>query len=259
MLLALGDDVFAPLLEDSLLGAGVLLHRVRSEKPTGAALICVSDDAENAITVAQGANSSLRPEDLPDLSGIAALLLQLETPIDTVTSYAKAARAAGVRVILNAAPAQTLAADLLAAVDILVVNEEELAAVAGREGSIHELLISLDLPCVIATLGARGACMIDDGTFLLQPAFQVSPVDTTAAGDTFCGVLAATLCHGHDLRLALRAACAAAALATTRAGAQSSIPERVEVEGLLKDGVEIAVSDFNLAVHCGLAPGTPTS
>lgn len=259
MLVALGEDVFAPLLENSLRSAEVTLHKVRSEMPTGAALICVSDDAENAITVAPGANSSLRPGDLPDLSKFDTLVLQLETPIETVTAYAKAARAAGVRVILNAAPAQRLAGDLLASLDMLVVNEEELATVAGHDGSIQELLMGLDLPCVVATLGARGACMLDRGQLHLQPAFQVEPVDTTAAGDTFCGVLAAALCRGEDSHSALRTACAAAALTTTLPGAQSSIPHREEVEAFLRDRAELRESKSDLALHCALAPASRIS
>jgi ribokinase len=253
MLAAFGDDVFAPLLEDSLVGAGVALHKVRSDKPTGAALICVSDDAENAITVAPGANASLAPADLPGLSGTDALLLQLETPIETVTAYAKTASAAGVRVILNAAPARPLPADLLQAIDILVVNEEELALVAGREGSIADRLRAIDIPCIVVTLGSRGACAIDSGAFRLQPAFAVEAVDTTAAGDTFCGALAAALCGGAALPDALQLACAAAALATTRVGAQSSIPTRADVEQLIARGGPASQVHDLLAEHCGLA------
>jgi ribokinase len=252
MLVALGQDLFAPLLEQSLANAGVTLHKIQSDKPTGAALICVSDDAENAITVAPGANSSLGPEDLPNLAGLDGLVLQLETPLQTVTAYAKAARVAGVRVFLNAAPAQALPAELLSAVDILIVNEDELAAVAGREGAVAELLSGLDIPCVVATLGGRGACAFADGNFLIQPAFAVAPVDTTAAGDTFCGVLAAALCGGESLKGALRAACGAAALATTRPGAQSSIPSRAEVEALLLAGEPDDEAVAALTAYCGL-------
>ncbi|MBA3676857.1 MAG: ribokinase [Sphingosinicella sp.] len=253
MLVALGNDVFAPLLETSLTGAGITLHRVRSGAPTGAALICVSDNAENAITVAPGANMSLRPGDLPDLTGIDGLLLQLETPLPTVIAYARAAHAHGVRVILNASPAQLLPAELLAAIDVLVVNEDELSAIGGAEGTIAEQLARLDVPCVVATLGARGACARSDGQFYLQPAVAVTPVDTTAAGDTFCGVLAASLCAGESLATGLSTACAAAGLAATRMGAQSSIPTRAEVEAVPDRADAETAALAGLAAYCGVA------
>ena len=141
MLLALGNDAFAVPLEASLKDAGVRLHIKRSsDQPTGTAFICVSDDAENAITVAPGANNTLLPSDMVDLQGFSYLVMQLETPINTVLAYAKAARASGVKVVLNAAPAQPLSPEMLAALDILVVNEGELAVVSGHAGSIEEAL-----------------------------------------------------------------------------------------------------------------------
>ncbi len=98
---ALGNDAFAAPIEDSLRTAGVELDVVRAEQPTGTAFICVSDDAENAITVAPGANSALAPAHLPALAGAGYLLMQLETPLETVADYARAARAAGVSVALQ--------------------------------------------------------------------------------------------------------------------------------------------------------------
>jgi len=259
MLLALGDDSVASLLESSLIEAGVVLHVVWSERPTGAALITVSDCAENAITVAPGANASLAPAHLPDLSRVDTLVLQLETPLPTVIAYARAARAAGVRVILNAAPARVLPTDLLSSIDVLVVNEDELSVIAGPAGSIVERLGRVDVPCVVATLGSRGACAMRDGQLHLQPPFDVTPVDTTAAGDTFCGVLAAGLSAGADFPEALTAACAAAALSTTRAGAQSSIPDRAEVEAAVAEGRTRHADAAVLADFCAQTPPTPAA
>ncbi|HEY0233033.1 MAG TPA: ribokinase [Dokdonella sp.] len=260
MLLALGDDAFAVPIEDSLHGAGVALHLVRvADCATGMAFVCVSDRAENAITVAPGANAALRPADLPALDGIGHLLLQLETPIDSVLAYARAARAAGVGVVLNAAPARALPAGLLAVVDVLIVNEGELAAISGCSGDIASALACIDVACVIVTLGERGCCARADGRIVLQPAFAVDAVDTTAAGDTFCGALVAALGRGDAIAPALREACAASALACTRPGAQSSIPARAEVAALLQRSCanEGAAHDQRaldgLAAYCGLA------
>ena len=234
MLLALGDDAFAATLEDALRSAGVRLHIVRAiGKPTGTAFICVSDDAENAITVAPGANGELRESHLPSLDGVTHLLMQLETPIDTVTAYARVAKTRGVKVVLNAAPAQVLPSGLLALIDVLVVNQGELATVSGHPGGLAECIERIDVPCLVATLGERGCYARMNGETILQDAFAVLPVDTTAAGDTFCGVLVAALGHGLGLHEALRHASAAGALACTRLGAQSSIPTHAEVQALL--------------------------
>jgi ribokinase len=156
MLPALGDDAFAPPIGASLRDAGVQLQVVRvAGEPTGTAFICVSDDAENAITVAPGANAQLRPADLPPLDGVTHLLLQLETPLHTVTDYAMRAQAAGVTVMLNAAPARALPAGLLAAVDLLIVNEGELEAIAGVAADLDAALALLAVPSVVVTRGCR--------------------------------------------------------------------------------------------------------
>jgi ribokinase len=239
MLLALGNDSFAVPIEASLRDAGVRLQVVRViGEPTGTAFVCLSDDAENAITVAPGANALLRPTDLPPLTDFSHLLLQLETPIDTVTAFARSARAAGVTVVLNAAPARALPPALLDALDVLIVNEGELAAIVGMAVSAHRdidaALARVDVPCVIVTLGAQGCRARRDGVVVEQPAFAVRAVDTTAAGDTFCGALVAALSQGTALPQALRQASAAAALACTRVGAQASIPTRAEVDAFLE-------------------------
>lgn len=234
MLLALGADAFAAPLEASLRAAGVQMRIVRvKDQATGTAFICVSDDAENAITVAPGANLALGADDLPPLDGVTHLLLQLEIPLETVTAYAKKARAHGVTVVLNAAPAQTLSRELLALVDILIVNQGELAVVARHQGTVAQCLAQIDVPCVVVTLGRQGCWARADGVFLSHPAFDVTAVDSTGAGDSFCGVLVAALSRGKDLPQALRLASAAAALACTRPGAQASIPTAAEVADFL--------------------------
>ena len=254
MLLALGDDASAAILKRSLSDAGVEARVVRSDRATGAALITVSDTAENAITVAPGANATLLPEHLPDLAGIDWIVLQLETSIGTVTAYAQAARAAGVKVMLNVAPAQAVPDALLSAVDVLVANEEELAVLVGSDGSILDRLSRLPVPLGIVTLGARGSCALAGGDAIFQPAFRVQAIDTTAAGDTFCGALAAALAQGAAAADALRSASAAAALATTAAGAQSSIPTQADVARLLAESGNDFKSDDALATYCRAAP-----
>ena len=254
MLLALGEDAFAAPIEASLTDAGVEQIIVRASQPTGTAFICLADDAENAITVAPGANNALRRHHLPALDDTAYLLLQLETPLDVVTAYARAARASGVRVVLNAAPAQALPASLLADVDVLVVNEGELALLSGVTGSVAEGLARLSqVACIVVTLGARG-CIARQGEQLhLQPAFRIQPVDTTAAGDTFCGALAARLAEGDALADGLRYASAASALACLGLGAQASIPVRAAVHELLRVTPQADADALHtLAAYCGL-------
>jgi ribokinase len=229
MLLALGHDAFATPLLDSLQQAGVTLHTVRVAEPTGLAFICVSNEGDNAITVVPGANHALQAKHLPSLQGITHLLMQLETPLATVQAYAQAARAQGVKVVLNAAPARALPAALLDCVDILIVNEGELCALTSEHGSLEEKLAQLPVPCVVVTLGGAGSIARVDGHVLKQAAFSVDVVDTTAAGDTFCGVLVAALSQSLDMPAAMRRASAASALACTRLGAQSSIPDAAAV------------------------------
>jgi len=251
MLLALGDDPYAVPLEASLRAAGVGLDVVRARgEPTGVAFVCLADGAENAITVAPGANATLRPEHLPPLNGVSHMLMQLETPLPTVEAWARAARRAGVYVALNAAPAQALPRGLQGDCRLLIVNEGELAAIAGTHG-VAAGLDALDVEAVVVTLGARGCCARVGGEYLLQPGFVVEAVDTTGAGDTFCGTLVAALSLGLPFPAALRRACAASALACTRLGAQAGVPMHGEVQRLLASRKVEAAEE--LAAYAGLA------
>ncbi len=156
LLTAMGADAFAAPIEASLKEASVLLNMVRvTDQPTGTAFICVSEDAENAITVAPGANLCLLEQHLPKLQDVSHLLMQLEIPLTTVIAYAKAARQQGVTVVLNAAPIQELPAELLEWIDILVVNEGELASLSRHSGSIAECLERIAVPTVVLGYGPK--------------------------------------------------------------------------------------------------------
>lgn len=239
MLCALGDDDFSKPLLASLTEAHVQLHTVRSKNPTGTAFICVSDEGENAITVAPGANDDLQPKHWPAHLHISHLMMQLETPVATVLAFAKAARAQGAKVVLNAAPARPLPAELLQCIDVLIVNEGELATLAGQDGDVLAQLERLakqhHLKDVIVTLGAKGCLAWHQGHVVQQSAYTIDVVDTTAAGDTFCGALVAALSRSASMQQALQEASAASALACTKLGAQSSIPSRAEVLAFMKN------------------------
>jgi ribokinase len=213
---AVGGDSFAAEALALLEAGGVDLSRVRRVgEPTGVALIVVGGDGENEIVVAPGANGHVTPG---PLDGPDAVLCQLEIPVDAVAAAAKGARF----FCLNAAPARPLPEELLAAVDLLVVNRYELEAV-GRFDGVTAL-----------TLGAEGAVLLDGGVEVARAEPPpVQAVDGTAAGDAFTACLLVSLLEGRGQEEALRRACAAGALAASRPGAQPSLPTAVEVDGIL--------------------------
>ncbi len=250
---AMGVDEQAAPIEASLRAGGVeLLVRHTPEWRTGTAFICVADSGENAITVVPGANQALQVADLPNLNGVSHLLMQLETPLETVAAMAQTARRAGVRVVLNAAPAHPDCARWLSDVDVLVVNEGELALLCPEPQGIAQRMQALPVATVVTTLGARGCIAKTPEGWRVQEAFAVTPVDTTAAGDTFCGSFAAQCARGAGTADALRFASAAAALACTRAGAQSSIPTQAEVLDFLQQHPANPDAQHTVRVHCGL-------
>ncbi|MBO0608230.1 ribokinase [Myceligenerans salitolerans] len=248
---ALGRDEAAELLLSSLERAAVRTDLVdRVAAPTGTALITVTPDGRNAIAVAPGANSHVRVDAARSarLAAADVVLLQLEIPVDAVRSAA-AAKRPGALVVLNAAPSRRLPADVWSQIDILVVNETEAAdLVAGLPGPTTPATAPADpsalaaallgrVPAVVVTVGDEGSLVAERGKRLLTiPAHPVRAVDTTGAGDAYCGVLAAALSRGGSLDAAARLANAAAALAVTSPGAQDAIPTAEEVEALAADG-----------------------
>lgn len=243
MIGCLGSDSFGAQLLEGLLQDGIDTHWIkRVEGPSGVAFIVVNAQGQNSIIVAPGSNYRLLPEDLKAevFRGAKVILLQLEVPLPTVLEAARRGKKTGARVILNAAPARSLSADALRDVDLLVVNEFEAGIVLEQKApeGIEEALVAAQslrerVSSVVITLGAEGCVWADTSGQGYVPAFQVQPVDTTAAGDAFVGMLASRLAKGEALAPALRWASAAGALATTQEGAQPSLPTEAEVESFL--------------------------
>ncbi len=234
---AVGDDDHGRMLERVLVGAGVDVAGLRRvAAPTGTAFIWVTPGGGNTIVVAAGANRACQLDDhaRAALADADVVLAQLE--IDPALVLEAAASTRGT-VVLNAAPSSGVPDALLEYVDVLVVNEHEAADLAGERGGpahLAELLLRR-VPAVVLTLGGDGALVATrDGGPVEVPAHEVDVVDTTGAGDTFCGVLAASLAQGAPLVEACRRAGAAGALATTRPGAVDGIPTSAEVDALLR-------------------------
>lgn len=213
--------------------------------PSGVALIFVGSGGANSIAVASGANGKLTAADVrkarPALAGAGALLVQLETPLETVEAAVVLATKAGVPVILNPAPARPLPNALLGKVAFLTPNETEAELLTGvRVRGVKdarkaaEILRQRGARGVVITLGGRGVLLADEAGARLVKGFEVKAVDTTAAGDTFNGAFAVALAEGKTSLEAVRFAQAAAALSVTKAGAQESAPRRREIERFLR-------------------------
>ncbi len=228
---AVGDDAFGAELGEALLAEGIDTVGLRRVHGTsGCALISVSDTGDNAISVLPGANLHAPGPPAVWPPELRALLLQLEIPMGAVMAWALAARAAGVPVWLNAAPMTALPAELLPMLDLLVVNESELAALGVDD--IADAA-ALGPRRVVVTLGARGAVAWDGGRRIDEPAHDVWVVDSTGAGDTFVGVLCASLWQGRIFDHALHRAGVAAALACAKVGAREGMPTALELDAAI--------------------------
>ncbi len=235
-----GDQAVAGFVKDQI----DVDHVARdSSAPSGVALVFVAKDGENSIAVASGANANLAPADVERartlIASAGVVVMQLETPLATVQAAARIAAQAGVRVILNPAPAQPLPDDLLRLIAILTPNETEAELLTGIKvhdpasaGQAADVLLTRGVQTVIITLGASGAFVAADGLRKLLPGFRKDAVDTTAAGDVFNGALAVALAEGQELEQAVRFANAAGAISVTRMGAQPSAPGRGEIDTL---------------------------
>jgi ribokinase len=234
-----GRDAMAPIALRNVREAGVDLAGIcEVGAPTGVALIHVDDAGENCITVVAGANAEARAAQVPDavLHSATTLVMQLEVSIDQVSALAGRARDRGARVVLNAAPAHALPANLLDAIDVLVVNEMEAGVLAGAGGDEDTRSrcrrLTTHERAVIVTCGARGAAYAWRGELAEQPAQRIDAVDTVGAGDACTAAIVAALDRGEDLRQAVRDGVAAGTLACLREGAQDAAPAREEIARL---------------------------
>jgi ribokinase len=242
----IGDDAFGSKLLRNLSAEGVSTRclGLAPGAATGVALIIVDDTGQNSIVVAPGANMRLTVADVEAARDVicaaSVLLLQLESPMEAVTRAAELAQAHDVTVVLNPAPAQSVPSRLISLIDVIVPNESETAMLTGEPVDTESkgeqaarALLGMGIETVILTLGERGALLAHAGQVERFRAFDVTPVDTTAAGDAFLGAFAVATAEGRSVREAVCWGNAAGALATTRLGAQPSLPSREAVEALL--------------------------
>ncbi|MDO6498672.1 ribokinase [Photobacterium sanguinicancri] len=241
-----GNDSFGINIREAFAKDGINTDAVLIEEntPTGIAMIQVAATGENSICISAEANACLTPERLTPhhtlITEADTLLMQLETPVETIEAAARIAKAANTKVVLNPAPAQPLSDDLLQLIDMITPNETEAELLTGVKvvdmpsaQQAADVLHSKGIPTVMITLGSQGVWVSQQGQGEQVAGFRVEATDTTAAGDTFNGALLTGLQEGKSLNDAIRFAHAAAAISVTRLGAQTSIPHRHEVKRFL--------------------------
>jgi ribokinase len=232
-----GADAFGEAIRANLLAEGIDTRFLSSDPAaaTGLAAITVDDAARNSIVVFPGANHALALQHIQQAEAIlqsaAIVVAQMEVPIAVVIAAFRIARAAGVPTLLNPAPAPGVSDELLSLTDICVPNETELATLTGQEDpeAAAGALRSRGPSAVVVTLGEQGALVLDGAGADRLPAVSAAAIDSTGAGDAFCGTLAVCLAHGADLRESVQLANAVAARSVERSGAQASFPSRTEL------------------------------
>ncbi|QEG39091.1 ribokinase [Roseimaritima ulvae] len=250
MIGAVGDDAFADRLLNNLRQHGIHDACVarRVDQASGLAVISVDQQGQNSIVVVSGANGSVSPADVRAaeaiIEGCDLLLVQLEIPLDTVLAGIKLAQQAGVKVVLDPAPAPSDVPPELLKVDVLCPNESEAAELTGRPVEslddarrAAETLHHRGADHVALTLGERGTLLYSQGTSEIIPAYPIDAVDTTAAGDAFAGAFATRWSQTGDLQEAVRYANAAGALAASQHGAQASMANHQSIENLIRSQV----------------------
>ncbi|MEA4974662.1 MAG: ribokinase [Paludibacter sp.] len=238
-----GNDLFGRQSVEMYGDENIVTDYIFSDQhlPSGVALIMVDRNGENCIVVASGANGSLSPKDIEKARNVIEsadiLLMQLEVPMDTVEYAAKLAHEKGIKVVLNPAPAAFLSNELLKCLYAVIPNKTEAEMLSGIKVSdletakqAAEIIAAKGVDKVVITLGSKGALIKDGDVYSFIPADKVEAVDTTAAGDTFCGAFCVGISEGLSIEDAVRMSTKAAGITVTREGAQAAIPYRKEIQ-----------------------------
>jgi len=242
MIGALGNDPYAKVLRN-VMDQEKIDHSnvIEVAGSSGTAVIEVDESGQNRIVVIAGANGEFKSGNFVPNSEEKILLAQLESPINELEDIFKAAKKSGYKTVLNPAPAMKLAPSFLAEIELLIPNEHEAAILTGitvtdfdSAEKAARALIAQGVAEVIITMAEKGAIYVGKDKVIKQPAYKVSPIDTTAAGDAFCGGLVSELARGKDMESALKFAAAAGGLATTKSGATPSLPTENEIRSLQK-------------------------